>query len=78
MASEGNQKSNARFESFGRKLDKEFGDAARKLEQESEKVIAYLNDEVVPAIRNHSTKALRTAADKLSKLAEYMEHNTSK
>ena len=50
----------------------------RKLEQESEKVITYLNNEVVPAIRNQSSKALRVAADKLSKLAEYMDQHRSK
>jgi len=66
------------FENFGRKIDQEFGDAARKMEQESERVITYLNNEVVPAIRSHSTKALRAAAEQLHKLAEYMEQNRSK
>jgi translation initiation factor 2 beta subunit (eIF-2beta)/eIF-5 len=69
---------NARFERMGRKLDKEFGEAAQKLEREKERVITYLNNEVVPAIRNHSSKALRVAAEQLSKLAEYMDQNTSK
>ena len=78
MAAESNQKPNTPLEDFGRKLDKEFGEAARKLEQESEKVIIYLNNEVVPAIRNQSTKALRVAAEKLSKLAEYMDQHRSK
>jgi hypothetical protein len=68
----------APFERMGRKLDAEFGEAAQKLEKESERVIAYLNNEVVPAIRNHSTKALRTAAEQLSRLAEYMDKNRSK
>jgi len=63
---------------MGRKLDKEFGEAAQKLEREKERVITYLNNEVVPAIRNHSSKALRVAAEQLSKLAEYMDQNTSK
>jgi hypothetical protein len=66
------------FESFGRKIDQEFGDAARKVEQESERVISYLNNEVVPAIRNNSSKALRVAAEQLHKLAEYMDQNRSK
>ena len=78
MATESNQKPNTPFEDFGRKLDKEFGEATRKLEQESEKVITYLNNEVVPAIRNHSSKALRTVAEQLHKLAEYMDQNRSK
>ena len=70
-------KKKASFENFGRKIDQEFGDAARKVEQESERVITYLNDEVVPAIRNHSSKALRVAAEKLRQLAEFMEKNRS-
>jgi hypothetical protein len=68
----------ARFEHFGRKLDAEFSEAAQKIEKESERVIAYLNNEVVPAIRNHSSKALRTAAEQLSRLAEYMDKNRGK
>jgi hypothetical protein len=70
-------KAKPRFENFGRKIDAEFGGAAEKIEREKERVITYLNNEVVPAIRTHSTKALRAAADQLSKLAEYMEKNRS-
>lgn len=66
------------FEEFGRKIDRGLGEAAKKMEQEGEKFITYFNDEVVPAIRSHSTKALRIAADKLSQLAKYMEEKTSK
>ena len=68
----------APFERMGRKLDQEFGDAAQKLEREKERVITYLNNEVVPAIRNHSSKALRIASEQLNKLAEYMDKNSSK
>jgi hypothetical protein len=71
-------KTKAPFERIGRKLDEEFGEAAQKMEREGERVIAYLNNEVVPAIRNHSSKALRTAAEQLSRLAEYMDKNRSK
>lgn len=67
-----------RFEDFGRKIDRGLGEAAKKMEQEGEKFIAYFNDEVVPAIRSHSTKALRTAAEKLSQLATYMDQKDSK
>ena len=66
------------FEQFGRKLNNEIGEATQRLEQESEKLIAYLNDEVVPAIRGHSTKALRVAAEKLSQFANYMDEKASK
>ena len=77
MASETDPKRKVSFERFGRKLDEEFGDAARKLEQESDRVITYLNNEVVPAIRNRSSKALRVAAEQLQKLAEYMDKTRS-
>lgn len=66
------------FEEFGRKIDRGLGEAARKMEQEGEKFIAYFNNEVVPAIRTNSTKALRTAAEKLSQLANYMDQKTPK
>ena len=62
------------FENLGRKMDA----GAHKMEQEGEKLITYLNDEVVPAIRGNSTKALRVAAEKLSRLADYMERKSSK
>ena len=35
----------------------------------------YLNDEVVPAVRTHSTRALRVASQKLSEFADYMEQH---
>jgi len=77
MNQQDDTKTNDRFERFGRKLDTEFSEAAGKVDREKERVIAYLNNEVVPAIRNHSTKALRVAADQLNKLAEYMDKNRS-
>jgi hypothetical protein len=77
MSTQDDPKSKQRFENFGRKLDAEFGEAAEKFEREKEKVINYLNSEVVPAIRTHSTKALRVAAEQLNKLAEYMDKNRS-
>ena len=77
MSTQDDPKAKQRFENFGRKLDSEFGEAAEKFEREKEKVINYLNNEVVPSIRTHSTKALRVAAEQLSKLAEYMDKNRS-
>ncbi len=49
------------FESFGRKLEEQFSE----VESELRKVIAYLNDEVVP----------RTASVQLARLAEHLEKN---
>jgi prophage antirepressor-like protein len=47
------------------------------VEKEAAEFIKYLNDEVVPAVRQHSTKALRTAAEKMTELANYMERNSA-
>jgi nucleoid DNA-binding protein len=53
------------------------GEAADRVEQEASEFIKYLNDEVVPAVREHSTKALRIASEKLNQLADYMDkHQT--
>ena len=47
--------------------------ATEHLEKEAAELIAYLNNEVVPAVRQHSTKALRIASEKLAHLADYMD-----
>jgi hypothetical protein len=63
-----------------RKFDERFNqaihDAADRLDRESEKLIAYINDEVVPAVRDHSSRGLRIAADKLAKFADYMDQQS--
>jgi F0F1-type ATP synthase membrane subunit b/b' len=56
---------------FNRKVE----EAAERLERESAEFVKYLNDEVVPAVRQHSTKALRAAAEKLAALADYMDQH---
>jgi F0F1-type ATP synthase membrane subunit b/b' len=58
---------------FNRKVEQ----AADRLEKETAEFIKYLNDEVVPAVRQHSSKALRVAAKKMASLADYMEQNQS-
>jgi ribosomal protein S15P/S13E len=63
---------------MGSKFNQEIEDATRKLEQECERLITYLNSEVVPAIRTHSSKALRTAAEKMARMADYMDKNNSR
>jgi hypothetical protein len=60
------------------RVGKKLGEAGDRLEKECNEVIKYLNEEVVPAVRQKSTKALRTAAVKLQELANFMEkHSTS-
>jgi hypothetical protein len=61
------------FERAGRKMDEAFDTASDRVQKELTDAIKYLNDEVVPKVRSGSTQALRTAAEKLAKLAEYME-----
>ena len=77
MSSKSEAERKASLEELGRKIGRNLGKAKRNVEEESDKVIAYLNDEVVPAVRQGSTKALRVAAEKLSRLADYMEHDDS-
>lgn len=73
MADNDPKQSNTRFEEFGRKVDEHVGNIAPKVEDEVRKVIAYLNDEVVPRVRQNSSEALRVAAEQLRKLADHME-----
>jgi len=60
-----------KVEAAGKKLGRSLEDQG--LDKDAENIISYLNDEVVPAIRSHSTQALRTAARKLAQFADYMD-----
>jgi hypothetical protein len=53
-------------------------EAATRFDRESEKLIAYINDEVVPAVREHSSRGLRVAAEKLAQFADYMDKQAAK
>jgi hypothetical protein len=64
---------NRKVEEASARFSKSVGEVTETLEKESADLINYLNEEVVPAMRQHSTKALRIAAEKLTRLAEYME-----
>lgn len=61
------------FSAAGQKLDETIADAAKRIEAETKQLLDYINDEVVPMVRQHSTKGLRVASDKLKELADYME-----
>jgi hypothetical protein len=52
--------------------------AVDRAERELKQLITYLNDEVVPSVRNDSSRALRNAAEQLSKLADYMDESKRK
>jgi hypothetical protein len=59
---------------FNRKVE----EAAERLEKETAEFVRYLNDEVVPAVRQHSTKALRIASEKLAHMADYLDEQKRK
>ncbi|HTW45460.1 MAG TPA: hypothetical protein VMD58_07940 [Acidobacteriaceae bacterium] len=67
---------NEDLKDFGRRVEAKFNQTAPRIEEEVKKVIAYLNDEVVPEVRQNSSKALRVAAEQLAKLAEHLDRNT--
>ena len=64
---------NQRVEDATTRVSKTVAEATERLEREIPEFIRYLNDEVVPAVRQHSTKALRIASSKLNEFADYME-----
>ncbi len=47
--------------------------AGSRIEVELKKVIAYINDEVVPEVRKNGSEALRAAAVQMEKLAKAMD-----
>ena len=61
------------FQTAGERLDSILGDASKRIEKETQMMIDYINDEVVPLIRDHSSKGLHVAADKLKEFATYLE-----
>jgi hypothetical protein len=69
---------NRKVEDASSRVSQTLNDAAERLEKEIPEFIQYLNNEVVPAVRTHSTKALRVASKKLSEFADYMEQHPTK
>ncbi|HET7440026.1 MAG TPA: hypothetical protein VFJ47_01895 [Terriglobales bacterium] len=66
-----------KVEEASARVNKHVANVAERLEKETAEFVNYLNNEVVPAVRSHSTKALRTAAEKLSRLADFMDQAKS-
>jgi len=64
---------NRKLEETASRVNKTVSEAAERLEKDSADLIDYLNREVVPAVRDHSSKALRVAAEKLHSLANYID-----
>jgi len=66
---------NRKEEGASARVSQTINETAERLEKEIPQFIKYLNDEVVPAVRTHSTKALRTASQKLAEFADYLEQH---
>ena len=49
-------------------------DTADRAEAEVRRLIDYMNDEVVPDVRKHSSTALKAAADRLRELAQTLDN----
>jgi hypothetical protein len=62
-----------KVEEASARLNRSVANIAETLEKETAELVTYLNNEVVPAVRTHSSKALRTASGKLSEFADYLE-----
>jgi len=69
---------NHKVEEASARLNQSINEVTTTLEKETAELVEYLNQEVVPAVRQHSTKALRIASEKLARLADYMETHSEK
>ena len=63
----------SRMEETGRTIGRTLGEAQSRIQEDLQSVIDYLDKEVVPTVRNESSRNLRVAAEKLTKLADYMD-----
>ncbi len=66
------------WEDISGRVGREIGKAASEAEKEAERLIAYINSDVVPAVRTHSTRALRVAAQKMAEFADYLDDQRKK
>ncbi|MFZ0800800.1 MAG: hypothetical protein WBQ09_02085 [Terriglobales bacterium] len=69
---------NRKVEEASARLNQSVHEVTANFEKEAAELVDYLNQEVVPAVRQHSTKALRIAAEKLGRLADYLETHPEK
>jgi trans-2-enoyl-CoA reductase len=56
-----------------KRWEQQLRDATVRVEEDLRRVVAYINDQVVPEIRLNGSQALRSAADELQKLAQRMD-----
>jgi hypothetical protein len=67
-----------KVEDASARINRSVANIAETLERETATLVLYLNDEVIPAVRNHSSKALRNASVKLAEFAEFLEKQSKK
>ncbi len=56
-----------------KRWERQVRDAALRVEEDLRRVVAYINDQVVPDVRRDGSQALRAAAEQLQKLAQRMD-----
>ena len=61
------------FPDGGREAGHVLGDASKRIEEETQAMLDYINDELVPVVRENSSKGLHVAADKLKDSATYLD-----
>lgn len=66
-----------KVEDTSARINRGVAELTERLEKETAELIKYLNEEVVPAARVHSSKALRVASEKLADFANYLDETKS-
>lgn len=67
-----------KVEEASTRFNRSVANIAETIEKETATLALYLNDEVIPAVRTHSSKGLRVAASKLSEFADFLEAQSKK
>ena len=62
-----------KVEEASARFNRSVANITETLEKETAELVTYLNNEVVPAVRTHSSQAVRTASQKLAEFADYLE-----
>jgi len=69
---------NRKAEEASARINQSVANIAETLEKQTANIVTYLNNDVVPAVRSHSSKAVRTAAQKLAQFADFLESQRRK
>jgi hypothetical protein len=58
-----------------RRWEEKLSETEQRVQKELAEIVDYLDREIVPNVRRHSSRALRKIADKLQNLATYMDEH---